>query len=298
MIDDIRRDSVTCLTEQGVGDSFWTYQKIAPFYKEINFILGGGENNRLQRRAEGMLKLLPKVESVTFQVVDGQKYNEMATAKKKVKDFLDQGLDYYEYSVSQYYREGIRIEEIEPGMPLAWNVPLPTEKVDTFDQYISLTASGLGTGTRPDVWSPQKYINLINLFKIKYGMPKDFPVVVLGASFDEWLVKVFASLLNRDKVPNQIFVDHPFKDVFYLLKNSTFFFGYQSGLNLLADNMNVPQLMIWFNELGRIPFTFAKRSNIAKGVYNATFFSRDLQEIVDNDIRILELPGGFKRSGD
>lgn len=41
MIEDIRRNSVTVMTEQGVGDTFWTYQKIAPFYKEINYILAG-----------------------------------------------------------------------------------------------------------------------------------------------------------------------------------------------------------------------------------------------------------------
>lgn len=39
-----------------------------------------------------MVKLLPKVKSVRFQVVDGKKYDEICVTKKKVKDFLDQGL--------------------------------------------------------------------------------------------------------------------------------------------------------------------------------------------------------------
>lgn len=299
MIEDIRRDSVTCVTEQGVGDTFWTYQKISPFYKEINFILGASayDHDGIQRRAEGMVTLLPKVKTVRYEIISSEKYNEMCTQKKRIRDFLDQGIGRFSYTPTQYFREGIRMEEIEPGLPIAWNVPLPTAKVDLpFDHYICLTASGPGTAERRDVWPPYKYLDLIKLLKCTYDMPEDFPVVALGASFDDGLMIQFDRLLNVEKTPHRVFVGRPFQEVFYLLKNSTFFIGYQSGLNVIADNLNVPQLMIWFNDLTCVPFTFPKRTNIVKGIYNATFFNRSLDDIVNQDIRIQELPGGFKRN--
>jgi hypothetical protein len=296
MIEDIRRKSVTCVTEQGIGDTFWAYQKLAPFYRGINFILGIGAIDVRQCRANEMVKLLPKVSSVTYQIVDHYKYQEIGTMKKSLKPFLDQRLEFYEYSVTQYIRDGVRIDDIDPGLPIAWDVPLPLEKVDLpFRNYIGLTASGPGTADRKDVWRPDRYIELIKLIKATYGMPKDFPVVIFGASYDKWIIEEFESRLEKDKVPHASFIDFSWEKIFYLLKHCTFFLGFNSGLHVLADNLDVPQLMIIFDEIPGARYAFAKKANIASGVYNATLFGRTLKQIIDEDIRIPELPGGFKR---
>jgi ADP-heptose:LPS heptosyltransferase len=68
----------------------------------------------------------------------------------------------------------------------------------------------------------------------------------------------------------------------YVLKNSKFFIGYQSGLNVLADNLNVPQLMLYLPFLEKMLYSWPKKQNIESGIYNAAIFKQNINEIIKN----------------
>jgi hypothetical protein len=64
-----------------------------------------------------------------------------------------------------------------------------------------------------------------------------------------------------------------------ILQRSEFFIGYQSGLNILADNLDTPQMMLYFDNLKPMLYTWCKKENI-KTKFFATVFSQTPKDAI------------------
>ena len=60
----------------------------------------------------------------------------------------------------------------------------------------------------------------------------------------------------------------------HVLQDARAFIGYQSGLNILADNFDSPQVMLYFNGLERLINSWPKSGNIANPSYRPFLLSQ------------------------
>lgn len=81
-IDNIK--TITIKTVQGVGDVFWVYQKLSPYFDKINFIICViNLDCPVQKRVLPFLKLLPKVDNFKLELVTSEYYDSLAKQKKQ-----------------------------------------------------------------------------------------------------------------------------------------------------------------------------------------------------------------------
>ena len=71
-------------------------------------------------------------------------------------------------------------------------------------------------------------------------------------------------------------INPKFTNTNYIIKNSSYFIGYQSGLCIISDNFDIPQTMMYFNNLGKLMYSWPKKRNIKNNIYNATQFKDNI----------------------
>ncbi len=79
-------------------------------------------------------------------------------------------------------------------------------------------------------------------------------------------------------MPVQTYIDSYPGNVMHILKNSKLYLGYQSGLNIMADNMDVKQVIMYYSMLEKMKYTWCKKENIGKTFY-ADMFSSPPREV-------------------
>jgi hypothetical protein len=180
------KDYITVDVVQGLGDIFWIYQKLAPFYQTINFNICCVTLDNVQRRALPWMSLLPKVKEVTMKLVKGPVYAQMATTKYNLAEVMqawNAGKTPPPYAVNKWLEEGVRIDEIDQS-PVEKNVALKSEHFDVpFEKFMTLYVSGNAKKKGLPSWSIQQWLEYIDLFYVRYN--PDLPIVVIGADFDK-----------------------------------------------------------------------------------------------------------------
>jgi hypothetical protein len=276
-------NEITIKTVQGVGDIFWVYQKLYNHFDIINFIICVVDLNcPVQKRVLPFLKLLPKVKHFKLELVSSKYYDNLAKIKKTIPELLNEwshnNKKVIEYTVNKWLEDGVRIDQID-SYSIVDNVNLINTHVDipyNTKEYITLYISGNKISQE---WQPERYSKLIHNTFLKNNIK--YPIILLGAEYDKKHLVIAGNELMKYGYEIFYLIDKPFENVIYIIKNSKYFIGYQSGLSILADNYDIPQTMLYFNFLGNLMYSWPKQKNIDSNIYNAFKFNENIN-VIDN----------------
>jgi len=244
---------------QGIGDIFWIIQKYHHHYDVINLNIAVVKTSEIQLRAVDFVKLFPKVGNVDFEVMSGSDH-------KKLVQYDGKMVQSGNYGCNMPLERGIRLEDIDPDIEVAWDLELAIGKnplhIDT--DYLVLYVSGHSRNSRKDLWSVDQWIDFIcDFYSHKWV---DLPLVLLGAEYDRDVLEEI-----KAKVPMTTHLAIAFDpaEVLAIIRDALYFIGYQSGLGILADNLDTPQLMMYFEKLSKMMNTWHKPDSV--GFEAATF---------------------------
>lgn len=267
--------SVKIRTVQGVGDIFWVYQKLAPYVGAIDLTILILRHDEVQCRAIGFVKLLPKVRSVDFEVVSPQAYHQLAQAVIPLERVVGNG---GLYACNAALEKGVRLEAMDPGYAPQWGVPMMVPDEPFLGHgYVAAYVSG---NKHDSSWNDETWAQFIGDAVIAKRFDQ-LPMVLLGASYDAARLKRIAELLQRRlSVRVSVVIDLPPADAVRVLRDAVFFIGYQSGLNVLADNYDTPQVMVYFPHLRKMLNSWCKPGHAEHGVFCAFTFDQKPAEIL------------------
>lgn len=287
--------SITISTVQGIGDIFWTYQKLAPHFDEINLKILVISDHEVQYRAQEFTSMLPKVVSCRFEHVDLNFYNSVAHGTFHLEDLNYQ--DDVPYCVNAPLERGIRLEAIdgphfwvEVPVLLQYKKPAPWE----FPPYLCMFVA---PNPNDYVWTPSQWTEMAIGLLERMGIST---VVLIGARWDRGMACEIESCLGdvkfgplgarkRTRVIN-LAGRLSLSSTIQIIREAKFLLAYQSGLSVIADNYDVPQLMVYFPWLGKLMRSWPKQPNIADQTYQSVLFDwvnfRDLPLFLDR----LKLP--------
>lgn len=280
----IPQGSITVEVPQGLGDIFWVYQKLAPYFNQINFSILVMKGDEVSKRSEAWLNLLPKVKSVGFKLVYDKEYYQLINKKYYVKDILSKwqnGTIVVKYSCNLPLEEGKRLDEIDE-FAISSDIPLKSESFAVpFDEFVTLYISGAtkSHGNIKDIWTVDQWIECVQL--IYHKLSRTLPIIMIGANFDRDIMYEATGKLLKEHIPTVPIVQETPARVCHILKNTKLFLGYQSGLNIIADNLDTKQVMIYFDKLHKMQYTWCKEKNI-KSRFFAGLFTQSPAEVVNS----------------
>lgn len=273
---------------QGIGDIFWVYQKFINYFSEIQFRIWILKESPLDKRSAAWIGTFPGASFLGFKTVMDYEYKKLAMmfgSMSKAKHNWGCG-DEVVYSCNRWLETGIRLDEIDPGSKVAWNVPLITNNFDIpFPEHMSFYVSGatvvpqLSTDKDLAVWSIENWVSYLSKVYEKYRVP----FVGIGARYDEPIMRPIAEKLTEQGIPVFSAVQKSPPEVLHILKTSKAFLAYQSGLNILADNLGTPQMMMYFPFLDKMRETWCQREHIGTK-FNHCLFNELPTNVADVDL--------------
>lgn len=280
------REKIRLNVCQGVGDIFWVYQKFSPYYEKIDFCIRQVPNNpgKIQNRAIDFLKLLPKVDLVTTKEISHERYNFLASNVFSMKNIFQRNKLTNDYSCNYLLEQGVKLREIDPEYPIEETVDIRIDSCPlAFSDFITIYVSG-GTSDSNitnlhKVWTPNQWVEFINLFYEKYKI--NYPIIQIGASYDMNVLLSIEEKLKKNNYRVHTYIDAWAANVIYILQKSKCFIGYQSGLNVLADNVNTKQLMLYYPQLEKMKYTWCKKDN-EKTLFHADLFTSSPCDVISN----------------
>ena len=188
------------------------------------------------------------------------------------------------YSCNRWLETGTRLEDIDPGSMVEWSVPMKIEAFDLpFEEYATVYVSGntadvnLQKDPKLNLWSIPEWIEYVRGVWTKHEWK--LPVIVLGASFDKEVSDKVAQELEACGIKSYAMIQEKPERVLYCLQRSKFHIGYQSGLNMLADNLGIPQMMVNFTYLAPMIYTWCQQ-NHTESIFKADTFSTKPDDLV------------------
>jgi ADP-heptose:LPS heptosyltransferase len=266
--------SITVDTVQGIGDIFWVYQKLAPYFERINLNILVVDHRPVQHRSERFCQLLPQVDKVRFVQVPGRQYMQVAQARYLMRDVITNHLSGPQpYAVNAPLEVGINLRDIDPGYEVESFVDMGLPREVAREDYLCVFVAGAKSGT---VWKPARWSPVIHNLARRLGTSK---VRLIGAAWD---TEVQAEIHQHCKALDvRSHVGADLVDTIDIIRRSRFFLGYQSGLNVLAENYDVPQLMVYFAKLAPMLYTWCKPSSV-RTTFHATTFADDVERVVES----------------
>jgi ADP-heptose:LPS heptosyltransferase len=257
---------ITINTVQGIGDIFWVYQKVAPYVDRINWRIWRVGDDSIQFRSQEFLHLLPKTANYSFPVVPVPQYHDLAAKTFPLDTVLKHPI--VNYAVNRALEDGSDLYEMDPGYTVQRFVPMQIGKGDIEPRQPSLCL--FVSGSRLEyVWSVETWAlhtkTLLDVLGLKH-------VMVIGAEWDNWAATDVTILLQRMGISvTNLCKQMSLATTIQLMRACKFFFGYQSGLSVIAENYNIPQLMVYFPFLRKMMYTWAKPESRQR-IYNAITF--------------------------
>ena len=273
----VKRD-VTLVVPQGIGDIFWCYQKLAPYFHEIKFRVPTSSmwSKDIQLRSAAWVQLFPKCTGVDFI---NQPYNPNAEPMR-VTDLLaeyDKGKREFEYAVNAPLERGVRLEEIDADSLIEWRVPVRLSRnplrQPPSEPYIVIYLSGnTADAVSKGIWTVNDWVNFVTKFWVERNLR--YPAVVIGAEYDRAIVEVLAKMIRKNGIREAVWIGADPENVLDLIQGARFFMGYQSGMGIMADNLGVPSLMMYFDWLDKMKYSWCQPGHALKKFYAACFKER------------------------
>jgi len=259
--------TITINTVQGIGDIFWCYQKLAPHVERVNINVLCLDFDALQQRARDFCRMLPKVGGVSYSQVSDAAYRRVVRMQARLAELLalpDGSI--VDYAVNAPLERGVKLREIDPGFAVQEFVDLGIEPPQHLSDYLCAFVSG----TQNDLcWSPGEWVAAIRQLAAKIGTDQ---VLLIGAQWDAPVQSfIEGELRARLRVANYTGL-LSLADSIRIIRGAKFFFGFQSGLNVIADNYDVRQLMLYYESLKPMMFAWCKEQNADARIYRAATF--------------------------
>lgn len=265
--------TVTINTVQGIGDIFWVYQKLAPYFDVININILCLGLSPIQTRAKAFCEeMLPQVGDVTFKQVDGVTYNRLVQGRFKLPEQANGSADHaVDYAVNASLESGINLRDLDPGSQIEEFVDLGLPARVMREDGLCVFATQADGNQR---WTVAQWLHAI---KTLAGKLRTTKISLVGADWDRATQNEILAGLQDYRVSN--FVGHlELADSINVIRKSQFFLGFQSGLSVIAENYDVPQLMIYYKKLEPMMFTWCKPGSM-KTTFNAMTFDDDLERV-------------------
>jgi hypothetical protein len=285
--------TITLNVCQGVGDIFWVYQKFAPHVDKIDFRITHVHNGdtATQNRANDFLRLWPKTGEISSWLVPGEEYNWIASQYHPMDRIFEKFNKGYtgpfDYACNRPLEQGTRIEDIDKDFQIEETVEMqstPCPLVFNPGEYVCLYVSGATKKAdvikKVGVWTIAQWVDFVSKFYKKYKLKS--PLMIIGASYDKDVALNIEAALKKVGYNVHTYIDSWAANVLYIIKNSICFIGYQSGLNILADNMDVKQVMMYFPVIRPMLYAWCKNKNRDNHTFNADVFDSPVDQVLAN----------------
>lgn len=278
-VSDEGKRAITLNVPQGIGDIFWCYQKIAPYFDLIHFNIMVTCEDKVQIRASTWLELLPKTGSVKLVNVLYFRYASVIAKTYPVVDVLaayEKGQREFDYACNYPLEQGIKIRDIDPELVVDTDVQIEMKEAPLkFQDYIAVYVSG-GTkdlgAIKEGCWNIPRWTEFLGRFDKAFNNNK-LPITFIGANYDKEVISLIAAAAKRNhKIESVTYIDSYPANVCYILKKAKFLIAYQSGLNILADNLGTPQFMMYLPKLKPMMYTWCKPEHV-QTKFRADLFS-------------------------
>jgi hypothetical protein len=253
---------ITVNTVQGIGDLFWVYQKLVLHYDRIHFNVLCVGTDPLQVRGLPFLRMLPKVGNITYQIVPRDRYLEVA---QTLYEFPVSSGRVVDYAVNAHLEAGTRLLDIDPGAPVAGFIDLKGQRAVEQGQYLCVFVAGAKAA---DTWDAGQWVRAIRHVA---DMVDTRQVVLVGAQWDVPVQNEVLSHLVLDCHVTSHVGELNLCDTLSVIRGSKFFLGYQSGLSVIAENYDVPQLMVYYPHLRPMLYTWCKPRSVGTQFRAMTF---------------------------
>lgn len=259
--------TITINTVQGIGDLFWVAQKLLPHFDVINLNILVLDMGIVQTRAREFCSMLPKVGEVRFVKVSGAEYHRVAQTTYALP--VANG----DYAVNAPLERGINLRDLDGGAAIAefvdMGLPASVERGD----YLAVFVAG---AKNPTLWTPATWVRAIKRLAQHLDTNK---IILIGAAWDKAVQDpIYADLRTAGYRVSSHVGTMGLADSVDVIRRSRFFLGFQSGLNVIAENYDVPQAMIYFSKLRAMMFTWCKPDSVRTRFHAMTF---------DGDINVL-----------
>jgi hypothetical protein len=145
--------------------------------------------------------------------------------------------------------------------------------------YVFGTTSDANICKDLSLWTiTDKWFKFLRAFLRQYQLC--CPIIIIGANYDQKVALEFESILKKNGYQAHTYIDSEASNIIYILKNSICFIGYQSGLNVLADNLDVKQVMLYFPYLRKMLYSWCKVKNWKNGNFNAFTFDMNPEQVL------------------
>ena len=262
--------AISINTVQGIGDIFWCYQKLAPYFDTINLRILCVDNGPIQQRAKEFCTMLPKVGTVEYACVPHQVYNKLAAGSYSLAHVLQANGTRVDYAVNAPLEKGVRLRDIDAGSNLEEFVDLGLPVHVPREDFLCLFVAG---SKNSRVWKPEQWVSAAVKLSARIG---NQAIALIGANWDKNIQAHISMALRRQGFTVANYVGQlGLADSVDVIRRARFFLGYQSGLNVIADNYDVPQLMVYFQHLEPMMYTWPKPANVGTRFHAGTFAQPD-----------------------
>lgn len=259
---------ITIDTPQGIGDLIWVYRKLSLYYDKINVNVLVVEHSPVQERSKDFLKTLDRIGEINFKKVSCRDYDRVAKGFYKVGDIRQ------EYSVNAWLEQGTHIDSID-NYNVNWDINLKVGKPCIDKEYILLYISGCNHNYRNYQMRPKEWADIAVSVCNKIGIGK---CVLIGAQYDkEMLSSINKAIANRIKTI--VATNYSIQDTSGVIAGSTYFISYQSGLCMIAEELSVPTLMVYFPENRKMVSAWIRKNNLEIGLFKSVFFGEPVEYI-------------------
>ena len=183
------------------------------------------------------------------------------------------------YAVNSPLERGIHLNKIDPYRTIEEFVQLKgIPKHVEIEDYLCVFVAG---AKNDKLWTPKTWVKLIDGLMPRLNLTK---IVLVGAEWDVPVqTEIFELLKDRYEVLNYV-NEFDLLDSIDVIRRSQFFLAYQSGLSIIADNYDVRQLMVYFEELAPMKYTWCKQKNFDNGIFQAVTFDEPVDYILSHII--------------
>src|ERR1035437_5615339 len=189
--------TVTINTVQGIGDIFWVYQKLAPYFDIINITVFCVGLTAVQTRAKTFCKMLPKVGAVEYRQVPDAVYHQLARTRFKLADVLASN-GAVNYAVNAPLEIGIKLRDIDPGSQIEEFVDLGlSSQIQRTDHLCVFVAGASGNA----VWTTQQWLVAIKKFAERLQTRN---IDLIGAEWDKAAQAAILAGLGGYHVTNHV----------------------------------------------------------------------------------------------
>jgi hypothetical protein len=267
---------------QGVGDAYWAVQVFARHAARLDLTVLCVGDDPIQRRAEPFLKLLGAVGSVRYRRVEPAEYDRVAATRWDAGAILARARagerGPFPYACNRPLEQGVRLEDLAGRLAVEWEPavrwedPAPPAR-DYAVAYVS--------GSRPAyAWPPARWADLVAGIWSRHRLA--WPIVLLGADYDRAALEDVRAGLALRGLDATLRAGGPAAVATGLIRGARLFVGYQSGLNVLADRFDVPQLMVYFPHLRRMLYSWCKPGHRESGTFQAATFDEGPHAVLDS----------------